>query len=83
MNSYGIALQTLKQWNYCWYFDVSLFVCLFFWFWGFVFYFHCWKGQKQSFEIWYDVLPLPWNKQPHSFNRCPLIHPSPKTFEVR
>ena len=52
MNSYGMVIQTLKQRNYCLYFAVFIF-CLFV-----CFIFIVEKGQKQSFEILYDVFPL-------------------------
>ena len=60
MNSYSMMIiQTLKQWNYCWF---CVFIFLVYWHRGFVFHFRCWKGRKQSFEIWYDVYLLLWNK---------------------
>ena len=39
MNSYGMVLQTLKKWNYCWYFDVFIFFVSVFLFFVFVFVF--------------------------------------------
>ena len=30
MNLYGIVMQTLKQWNHCWYFDIFFSLFLFF-----------------------------------------------------
>ena len=52
-----------------------------FWFWGFVFHFHCWKKQKQSFEICYNVVSLLWNTT--SFKWCPLIRTSPRRLDTK
>ena len=32
-----------------------------YWHWDFAFHFICWKEQRKSFEIWYDIFPLLWN----------------------